>query len=98
MRLMTWADPTGWLLLRRLVVGVLSRRVVGDVDDVADLRNLPLHCHRNALRQRHLGEAAALTASTESQVCSVVLDGDELSSPAMRGDARIDLLLEHPDD
>ncbi len=72
--------------------------MVGHVDDTVDLGDLLEDRDLDALREGRGCHSATLAPAGEAEVRRAVLDRDEIRAATVRGDRRVDLLLEHRDD
>jgi biotin carboxylase len=72
--------------------------VRGHVDDVGDLGHRLPDRHRDALAEGDSRQAATLAATGEAHVGDALLDRDEVGAPAVHGDLRVDLVLDHRSD
>ena len=74
-----------------LIVRISSRRVVGKINDVLNLRDCSFNDRLNALLKSEVGSSTSLAAATEIQVNSVIVHIRYADKATMFCDAGIDL-------
>ena len=79
-----------------LVIRVRPGRVVGHVDDLADLGELVFQALLDPELQGGAGRRAAVAAAAEANQHVAVLDVDQLHLTAVARNAGVDLGVEHP--
>ncbi len=63
--------------------------MIGDIDNLGDLRQLGANSFFDPLTESHVGSAASLASAAKSQINRSPFDIDKLYSPAMAGHAGI---------